>query len=235
MRPLATLGGVLEPLLQQQPVRQPGQRIVQRAVVEAFGGGAGLFAGLGVEQVGGRDVRQRLGRAHVVRVELAGGVAVQVERAEPALAVAQREREHRGQPGRPGRRGEHREPIVGVQVGDRHGLPGFVRHQARALADLGLQLLEAQRGLVRSGDVARRHPGRDQRDPRRRDRQDLDDPFDEVVEDALDREVGDQRARELAEHRRQLVLIDHDHHPGTGKQARAWSGRDDVDYVRDAA
>ena len=124
VRTLAALGGVLEALLQQQPVRQPGQRVVQGVVVEAVGRGAGLVASLGIEQVGGRDVGQRLRRAHVVRVELAGRVAVQIERAEPAVAVAQREREHRGQPGRERGRGERRESIVGAEVGDGDGLPG---------------------------------------------------------------------------------------------------------------
>ena len=40
VRALGALGGVLESLLQQQPVRQPGQRVVQRDVAEAVGGRA---------------------------------------------------------------------------------------------------------------------------------------------------------------------------------------------------
>ena len=85
VRALGPLGGVLESFLQQQPVRQPGQRVVQRDVVEAVGGRAGLLAGLGVEQVGSGHVRQRLGGLHVVRIQGARRVAVEVQRAEPAL------------------------------------------------------------------------------------------------------------------------------------------------------
>ena len=104
VRPLRPQGGVLEPLLQQQPVGQPRQRVVQRVVVEPVGGLAGLLAGLGVEQVGGGDVGQGLRDVHVVRRPAPGSVAVEVECAESPVAVAQREGEHRGQTRPPPRR-----------------------------------------------------------------------------------------------------------------------------------
>ena len=46
----------------------------------------------------------------------------------------------------------------------------------------------------------------DQGDARRVDRKDVDDPVHQVVEDPLDREVGGQGARELAEHVREPIL-----------------------------
>ena len=50
-------------------------------------------------------------------------------------------------------------------------------------------------------------PGRDQRDTGRGDRQDLDDAGDEVIEDPLNREIGDQRACELTEHCGEVVSL----------------------------
>ena len=41
------------------------------------------------------------------------------------------------------------------------------------------------------------------------DRQQVDDPLDEVVEDPLDRELGDQCPGELAQHRRELAFLNH--------------------------
>ena len=105
-------------MLQHQPVGQTGQRVVLGVVVETVRGLAGLLASLRVEQVRGGDVGQRLRHIHVARVHLAGGFPVEVQRPQPAVAMAQREGEHRGQPGGHRRRGELREPVIGTQVSD---------------------------------------------------------------------------------------------------------------------
>ena len=50
-----------------------------------------------------------------------------------------------------GTRRELREAVVGAQVGNGDRLAGLERRDARAFAELGLQLLEAQRRVVRRG------------------------------------------------------------------------------------
>ena len=113
--------------------------------------------------------------------------------------VAQREGEDRPQPLVEGARRESREPVVGPQVRNDDRLALLVRNQTRTLAELGLQLLESHGGLVRGGNVVRIGTGRDQRDPGCADGQDVDDPNDQMIKDRLDREVRDERPRELTE------------------------------------
>ena len=67
------------------------------------------------------------------------------------FALAQREREHRDEALRDGTRREVREALVGAEVGNGDGLAGLVRGDARPFAELGLQLLEAQRRVVGRG------------------------------------------------------------------------------------
>ena len=69
-----------------------------------------------------------------------GRVAVEVERAEPTVAVAQREGEHRRQPASSAAGANCGNRSSVAQVRHRDGLPGPVRRQARPLAELGLQL-----------------------------------------------------------------------------------------------
>nr|WP_254185397.1 hypothetical protein [Nocardioides panacis] len=198
---LRTTAGLLDPFLQQEPVRQAGQGVVHGQVLEPGMAAGGLLAGPGVEQVGRGHVREGLGDLHGVAAEVTRGSAVQVEGTEAAVRVAQREREdrrearlHRGRP-------ELREAVVHTQVGDGHRAARLEGEHARALGQVGLQPLEQQRGLVRRGDVARADPGVDQRDPGGGDRQDVDDPFDQVVQDGREGEVGRERERQLAEDR----------------------------------
>jgi hypothetical protein len=104
-----------------------------------------VVSGLGVEQVGGRHVGQRLRRDHRCRRELPGRLAVQVERAELGVSMLQREREHGSQASGQRPRRESREPVLSSEVRHRHGFAGPVGQHARPLAQLGLQLLEAHR------------------------------------------------------------------------------------------
>ena len=85
----------------------------------------------------------------------------------------------------------------------------LVGRQAGSLAELGLELLEAHRGLVRGSDELGVSGRGDQRDPGRIDGQDLDDPEHQVIQDPLDREVGGHVASELAEHVGQAVIGEH--------------------------
>jgi hypothetical protein len=98
VRSLGPLPGMLQPVLQHDSVREPRERIMSRIVVEAAGGLESLFASLGVEQIGGDHIRERLGRRQVGSFQGAGGVPVEVERSEPARSVAEGEREHCCQP-----------------------------------------------------------------------------------------------------------------------------------------
>ncbi len=183
---------------------------MQRAGPEPFSGLLGLLSGLGVEQVGRGDVGQGLRRSHVLRVERAGGVAVEVQRTEPTVVVAQREREHSGQPGIGGEGAEVREaPVTADQVRQADRLAGLVGRHARPLAGGRLHLLELQGRVVGRRDVVRVDAGGDEGDAGGGDRQHVHDASDEVVQDPLDREVGHQGARELAQHTRQLPLLDH--------------------------
>ena len=98
---------------------------MQRGVPEIVGGRPRLVPGLRVQQVRSRDVGQRLGGTHVRGVQLAGSIPVEVERAQPAIAVAQGEREDRGQScGNRGRR-KQREPPVDGQVGNGDHVAGL--------------------------------------------------------------------------------------------------------------
>ena len=154
-RPPGPQHRVIQPLEQEDPVGQPGERVVQRALAGSVGGVPEVGPRLRVEQVGGRDVGQRLGRVHRVGVQRPGGVAVEVERAQLRVAMAEREGEHRAQP--VARARAARSSGTGsrlAEVRDRDGLAGSVGGEARPFAELGLQLLEPQRRLVRRRDVA---------------------------------------------------------------------------------
>ena len=196
----SALGGVLEALGELDLVRQSGQGVEQRVAAEPVGSLPGVPAGLGIEQVGRRHVSQGLGRGQVPLIEGAGGVSVEIQRAESPVVVAQREGEHRGQAGFDRLRREPGEPVVGPQVWHDDALAGVIRQGARAFADLGLQPLVAQGCVVGGGDVVRVHARGDQGDPGGGHRQNVDDPLDEMIQDPLDREVGDQCAGELHQH-----------------------------------
>jgi hypothetical protein len=160
-----TKDGVLEPLAEQGAVGEPGQPVVQRVASRSLGAILQSDPSLLVEDVGGGDISQRLGRGKGAAVHRAGARPVEVEGAEAASAVAQGECEHRRQSVR-GRGGpEHAEAAVGGQVGSRHGRRGGAGRQAGSLAEGGLQLLVAQRGGVGGGQEARRRAGSDQGDP----------------------------------------------------------------------
>ncbi len=80
--PLGPAAGLLDPLLEQQPVGQAGQRVVHGQVLEPGGAVLGVLPGPGVQQVGRGHVRQHLGGLQVLLPELARGLLVEVERAE---------------------------------------------------------------------------------------------------------------------------------------------------------
>jgi hypothetical protein len=178
-------------------------------VVEAVRGFAQLLAGLSVDQVGRGDIREGLRRLQVSLLQRPGHPPVEVEGAEPAVAVEQGEGEHSRQTRVDGGRGELRKATVVRQVWHRDGLAGLIGSQARALPDRALQAFETQCILVRGGYIARGQVLVDQRDSRRGDGQDLHDAFDQMVEDSLNWEVGDHRASELAQDRREFVPLNH--------------------------
>lgn len=200
----------------------PGQRVVERHLEGPVGRLSQVGPCLRVEQIGGRDIGQRLGRAHGGGVQRSGGVSVQVERSQLCVPVAQREGEHRDQPRLERAAGEVRESTVTTEVGDRDGFARPVRHEARPLPELGLQLLEQQRRLVRCRHVPRIRVRRDERHAGGRDGEDVDDAKHEVVEDPLDGKVRHERSGELTQHARELLLARHD--PSFHLQARVAAG-----------
>ncbi len=207
-RTLGALRGVLEPLPQQEPVRQAGQRVVQSTVPKTVTGLGGLLACLGVQHVGRGDIGQCPRRCLVAGIQGTWGIPVEVQSTQSAAAVPQWEREHRSHPRRQRRRSERGEAAVGGKVGNCYSRTRLIRRDARPLTQLGLQLLETQRGRIRSGDIMRSRPRRDQRHPGTGNWQHLDDPLHQIIEDPLNREVRDHRACELAEHRRQSLFTD---------------------------
>jgi hypothetical protein len=163
-------GRVLQPLMEEDAVRQARQGIVQGALAIALRRLPGLGARLRIEQIGGGDVCERLRRHHRLVVQRAGGLAVQIERAEPLIAVSQRKREHSDQAGLPGAHREVVEAGLFAKVGNADRLARVVRHHARSFAEIALQELVPERRCIRRGDMVRVAPGGDERHPCRCDR-----------------------------------------------------------------
>ena len=130
-----------------------GQRVVDRRLVGPFGGVLEIGAGPGVVEIGGGHVGQRLRRRHVVVVQLARRVAVEVESTELAVALAQREGEHRRQPGLDGSGAEDLETILVAEIGHGDGVARPVGGEAGTLVQFGLELFVAQRRFVGGGDI----------------------------------------------------------------------------------
>jgi hypothetical protein len=200
VRPATASFGVLQSLEQKGPVWQPGQPVVQGLLAGLVRRAPEVGPGLGVQEVGGCHVGQRLGRSHGAGVQRPRCVPVQVERSERCVAVAEGEREHRQQPGAERPPGEFGKAALVSQVGHRHRRARLEGLDARPFAELGLELLEEERRLVRRCHVVGIGPGGDEGDPRGGDRQDIDDAHHEVIEDGLDRKVRHQGARELTQY-----------------------------------
>ena len=207
---------VVQPFDEEDPIGEAGERVVQRQVQGSVGRISQVHPCLRVQEIGGRDVGQGLGRVHGVAVQHPRGTSIQIEGSQLCGPVAEREREHRPQP-RLDRTGcEPREAVVVVEVRHRDGTARFVRDQARSFHELRLELLEPQRGFVRGRHETRGPIGRDDRHAGAGDREDIDDALHEVIEDGLDGEIRDQRACELTQHVRKLLVARHDRRPFTG-------------------
>ena len=150
---VAALQRVVEQFQQQRAVGQPGERIVQGQLPRAFGGVLQFLPGLGVDQIGGGDIGQGLGGRQRLGGEAAGGVPVEVERAQLMVAVAQRKGEHRPHALGQCAGGEVRETLLVKQFRYLDGFAGGVGQDARSLAEFGLQLLVEQCRSVRGADV----------------------------------------------------------------------------------
>jgi hypothetical protein len=185
---------------------------VQRARVELLGRVLQLGPGPGVGQIGHRHIGQDLCYLHVARAEWSRSVAVEVQRAERLVVLAEGKGEDGAQTGRGGPRPEHWEGIVPAQVGQGDRSPGLVSGQAWPLADFCLQRLEAQCGGVGGGDVVGALGPRDEGHPRPGNGKDVDDPPHQMVENPLNREVGGHGGCELAQHICQLPIGCHSGH-----------------------
>ena len=199
-REAATLRCVIESLQEQHPARQPGQSVVQVGVARPLGEVLEVGAGPGVEEIGRRNVGQRLGRPQGPDGHRSGCSPVEVKSAERMIAVAQGKGEDRGQARgqRPGR--EDPEPVVDAQIRHGNGVTAAIRGEAGALFHLALQPLEAQGGVVGSSDVARPRTGREKGHARGADGHDVDDARDQLIKDSLNRKVRHHRPSKLAKH-----------------------------------
>ncbi len=191
---------LVQALHQQGAVRQPGERVVERLLPHEVQRVRGLSAVAGVVQVGGCDVRQSLPGLRGRGVQLTRDVAVEVERPERAVVGDQGEGEDRGEPCIRRPLGEAWEALVDGDVRDRHRLATAVGLQTRPLVELVLQRLDLEDRLVRGcrevqlvGRPHQRHSGA-------RDRQHLDDPQHQVVQDLLDPEPLHEPLGELGQH-----------------------------------
>ena len=182
VRALVPDDSVLEALQDEGPVRQAGQGVVQGRGARSFRDVEQVGPSLCVEQICGDDVGQCLRVCHGLVRQSPWRVPVQVERAELAGTVPQREGEHCRQPGDQGPGREVREPDLASKVRYRDGLARVVRRKTGTLTQFGLQLLETQGGVVRGGDVTGHCARRDERHTGRCDWQDLDDALDKAIE-----------------------------------------------------
>ncbi len=151
---------VLEPLHDQCPIRQPGERVVQRVLLGPLRRLLQVDAGLGVLQVRGRHVGQGLRSRHLAGVHRPGGRPVQVECAEPVVPLPQREGEDRDQPA-----SRARDAKVGNRVSSRRS--GTATASPVSYASMHgpsprsvCSRFEPQRGLTGRRDVAGHRPGR---------------------------------------------------------------------------
>ena len=90
---------MFETFVEEEPVRQPRELVVQRVVVEPVRVSQGLVARLSIEQVCRSHIGEGLCGRHVALIEGPRAVPIQVERAETAIAVAEGKREDGRQPG----------------------------------------------------------------------------------------------------------------------------------------
>ena len=197
--PPSTPQRVVEALEQKAPVGQPGQGVAGGPLIRPVRGVLQVGAVLGGQQICSGHVGQGVRRGHVAAFQRGRRVPVEIERTEVAAAVVEREADHFGPPGRERSCPRGLDTVVGAQID--------------AQVNVTAGRYGAGRGrprVPRRGDVARIPPHRDDRDLGRRDRQDLDDALQQVLQRALDGKVGEQRPGELAEHRRELTLAGHD-------------------------
>src|SRR5579863_10214109 len=85
---------MLEPLEEEEAIRKSGQGIVERAGMESLGGVLQLRTSLSIGQIRRGYVGEGLCHLHIPGTEGAGGIAIQIERAEAPIHIAQRKREY---------------------------------------------------------------------------------------------------------------------------------------------
>jgi len=183
---------------QQRPVGQSGERIVQIDVVRQIRSCFPVLPGVGVSQICGRDIGQRLRGPRRCGVQRRRWVPVQAQNTQHLVAVMKRNGQH------------HRQP-------SRDRAAGPLRRQAGCVATSGVQL-EPQRLRIRRRRIPwlAAQPG--ESSPSGGDRQHVHDPGNKIIKDAVDRRVGDHGGGELGQHIHEpLMLIAHPRSTGHGK------------------
>ncbi len=87
LRTAAAHDGMLDALEQKDPVGKAGQHIVDGSLVRAVGRFLQIGPRLGIDEIGGRHVGQRLGRAGLRWAQVAGRVTVEIEGTEAVPSV----------------------------------------------------------------------------------------------------------------------------------------------------
>ena len=151
---------VLEQLQHQHPIGQAGQGIVQRRFARLVRGILEIGARLRVDQIRRRDVRQRLRCDHRLRATAAPRVS-RYRSSAPSCTSSWRNGNVNtaASPDSSARGANAREAILESQIRDRDARPGVVGRKARPLAQLGLQLLIAQRRRVDAATYRGSSPG----------------------------------------------------------------------------
>jgi hypothetical protein len=147
-----------------------------------------------------RHVGQGLGDRHGVAIELTWHVSIEVEGPELRVTVMQGKGEHRSKAGVECFGNEVWKACFFGQVGNGHCLSRAVGDNAWTLIEHSLQLFETQSGGVGGGNVLGVRRLRDQRDTGSGNGHDLDDPPDQLFQNALDRKICEHGAREVAQY-----------------------------------
>ena len=122
-------------LQQEDAVREPRQSVVKRGLASLVGGRLEVGARLGVEQVRGGDVRQRLGRVHDLR-KTAPGCRDRDRAPRAASALWQSGNVNTAaMPALHRLGGELRKPALGPQIRHRHRLAALVGGHTRTFAE----------------------------------------------------------------------------------------------------
>jgi hypothetical protein len=146
---------VLNPRQEKGAIGKTGERIVQREVIGVNGRLEKVGANLGIDKVRRSHISQRLRDDHVLVTQGAKGVAIQVERPEPQIFVAEGKAEYGTEAGLSRLGAERGELVVLSEIRDGDRLARSVRSHAWTFLECRLQFHICQRPFVGGGHMVR--------------------------------------------------------------------------------